>query len=101
MPRVKPKPKFAGDELVTSFDSFAGTLPDGTPIVVNPSDVLRGDDPVVLAYPSMFGPEGDQQARAAYWDAAHAEQVALRARARAEEAERAAEQRKRVEALAD
>lgn len=100
MPRVMTKPKFKPDELVVAFDAFAGAI-DGTPFVCNPTEVLRGDDPIVLAYSAMFGRDGDKKARAAYWDAHFAAQTAERERQRAAEAKQAEEQAKRVQALAD
>ncbi len=100
MPRVLPKPRFADDDLVHAIEPFTGTL-DGASFVCNPSTTLRGDDPVVRAYPQFFARQGDRQAVAEYHNARYAEEAAERARHDAEEQERRKKERERVEKLAD
>ncbi len=63
MPRVLPRPKFKDDEIVVAHEPFTGTL-DGAPFVVNPSQELRGDDPIVKAYPHFFGRQANREDRA-------------------------------------
>ena len=104
MPNVltrKPRHPFAPDDLVRAIEPFTGTH-DGAPFVLNPGDPpLRGDHPIVRAYPDFFMAEGDEQARAAYWERRYAEQAAEREAAAAEEAKARAEFLKKVEARAD
>jgi len=100
MPRVMKKPTFKPDELVIACEPFAAPF-DGSLVVANPGDVRRGDDPLVRQYPHMFRRQGDQQALAEYRAAVYAEEQERRAGEQREVAKLAAEQRKRVEALAD
>jgi len=98
---VQPRPKFKPDELVVPCEPFTGDNPDGSVFVLNPSNILRGDDDYVLRYPHMFRRQGDEAALREYHDAVYAEQVAYRTGQRELEARAAAERRKRIEALAD
>jgi hypothetical protein len=100
MPRVMKKPKFKPHELVTAFEPFTGTL-DGAAFVANPSDVFRGDAPVVRAYPWMFRRQGDKEALAEYRAGLEADDLERRAAEREGEAKRAAQLRRQVQDLAD
>ena len=104
MPNVltrKPRHPFEPDDLVRAIEPFTGTH-DGAPFVLNPTDPpLRGDHPIVRAYPDFFMAEGDEQARAAYFERRYAEQAAEREAAEAEQAKQRAEFQKRVQKRAD
>jgi hypothetical protein len=55
MPRLLPRArKFKPDDLVRPLQSFSGNDEDGVPFVLNPSDRLRADHPIVRRLPQHF-----------------------------------------------
>ena len=101
MAKILSKPKFKPDDAVLPVEPFTGTI-DERPFVVTPTGrPLRGDDPIVLAYPERFVRFDDDAGRVAYWERVNAEQAAERRRVEAEEAKLREEKRKKVQRLAD
>jgi hypothetical protein len=82
-------------------EPFSATDDQGNACGLNPSDVLRGDDPCVRRYPHMFRREGDTEALREYHATVLAEQAAESARQKAAEREQRQKEHERAMKLAD